>query len=195
MDESSNISEHYICPICNDIFLDAITTSCGHTFCGECLISYWRRSDQQNKVKCPLDRREVSMMIPNYAIRNEINSKKPPKSPKSSEAVDTQIDEYNHKFAELPRQFNERMREDYFLLRRLIRERPKLQWLILGVIIFAIIYFLTPADLLPDSLGLIGFLDDLLIWLLVFLMFYVMAESYRAWLLFDLRRRRQNSRQ
>jgi uncharacterized membrane protein YkvA (DUF1232 family) len=71
------------------------------------------------------------------------------------------------------------MREDYFLFRRLIHERPHFQWIVLGVIVLAIIYLLIPTDLIPDSLGLIGLLDDLLIFFVVFLVFYAMAEFYR----------------
>jgi hypothetical protein len=71
------------------------------------------------------------------------------------------------------------IREDYFLFRRLIQERPKLQWLVLLVVVFAVIYLLSPADLIPDSWGVIGFVDDFIVWLLIVLLFYIMAESYR----------------
>lgn len=44
------LEKHLSCSICLDIFEDPVTTSCGHSFCKNCL----QRNSQDNDSPCPL---------------------------------------------------------------------------------------------------------------------------------------------
>jgi len=59
------------CPICLDIMKCACETSCGHYFCGSCLLSFWNQSGSGQKI-CPMDRSIVATVIPSVRMRNFI---------------------------------------------------------------------------------------------------------------------------
>ncbi|KAK6204573.1 uncharacterized protein RJT21DRAFT_117012 [Scheffersomyces amazonensis] len=62
----SNI-EHLICPICQEPFIEPLTTICGHTFCKECIFECFKMSKNNNNGNsndhssgcCPLDRTPI----------------------------------------------------------------------------------------------------------------------------------------
>lgn len=43
--------EHFLCPICLDVFSTPVTIPCGHTFCKNCITQNWRIN---RKCKCPV---------------------------------------------------------------------------------------------------------------------------------------------
>ncbi|XP_071381484.1 E3 ubiquitin-protein ligase TRIM21-like [Centroberyx affinis] len=43
--------EHFLCPICLDVFTDPVTTPCGHNFCKNCITQYW---DINAPCQCPM---------------------------------------------------------------------------------------------------------------------------------------------
>ena len=53
-------TDHLNCPICQQPFLDPVTTSCGHTFCKECIHECFKaaKGNRNGELKgtCPLDR-------------------------------------------------------------------------------------------------------------------------------------------
>ena len=50
------VERHLSCPICNDLFLDPVTTCCGHSFCKACL----NRNAMYSDNSCPTCRQHLS---------------------------------------------------------------------------------------------------------------------------------------
>uniref|UniRef100_A0A4W6EY28 Uncharacterized protein n=1 Tax=Lates calcarifer TaxID=8187 RepID=A0A4W6EY28_LATCA len=55
---ASQSEEDLSCPVCRDIFKDPVVLSCSHSFCKDCLQSWWREKQTQ---QCPLCKRRSSM--------------------------------------------------------------------------------------------------------------------------------------
>lgn len=53
------------CPLCGKVFKDPVICSCGHTFCKRCVES---RTDET----CPLDKRQVTVIVANIALSEQI---------------------------------------------------------------------------------------------------------------------------
>ncbi|KAI3370464.1 hypothetical protein L3Q82_024472 [Scortum barcoo] len=54
---SSTLEEDLCCPVCHDVFRDPVVLSCSHSFCKDCLKSWWREKQTQ---ECPLCNRRSS---------------------------------------------------------------------------------------------------------------------------------------
>ena len=51
------------CAICLDAVAFPISTNCGHTFCGGCLVAYFEHSrNARGLVTCPMCRREITLL-------------------------------------------------------------------------------------------------------------------------------------
>ncbi|KAM4583348.1 nuclear factor 7, brain-like isoform 1-T3 [Fundulus diaphanus] len=48
---ASRLEEDLCCPVCQDIFKDPVVLSCSHSFCKECLKTWWREKAAQ---ECPV---------------------------------------------------------------------------------------------------------------------------------------------
>ncbi|XP_060950390.1 E3 ubiquitin-protein ligase TRIM35-like, partial [Limanda limanda] len=55
---ASRLEEDLYCPICHDVFSDPVILSCSHSFCKDCVKSWWK--DKEVK-ECPLCKRRSSM--------------------------------------------------------------------------------------------------------------------------------------
>ncbi|XP_062247557.1 zinc-binding protein A33-like [Platichthys flesus] len=66
---ASRLEEDLCCPVCQDVFRDPVVLSCSHSFCRDCLESWWK--DKEVK-ECPLCKRRSSKMQPpcNLALKN-----------------------------------------------------------------------------------------------------------------------------
>jgi hypothetical protein len=51
----SDISDHLMCVICQEVFTEPTRISCGHTFCHNCIYSWFR----SNRASCPTCRNEI----------------------------------------------------------------------------------------------------------------------------------------
>ncbi|XP_060936578.1 zinc-binding protein A33-like [Limanda limanda] len=51
---ASRLEEDLCCPVCHDVFRDPVVLSCSHSFCKDCVESWWK--DKQVK-ECPLCKR------------------------------------------------------------------------------------------------------------------------------------------
>uniref|UniRef100_UPI0037E7C7BC E3 ubiquitin-protein ligase TRIM35-like isoform X3 n=1 Tax=Semicossyphus pulcher TaxID=241346 RepID=UPI0037E7C7BC len=49
--QAVNLSEDLCCPVCQDVFRDPVVLSCSHSFCKDCLKSWWR---QKRIRECPV---------------------------------------------------------------------------------------------------------------------------------------------
>ncbi|CAI2385919.1 unnamed protein product [Moneuplotes crassus] len=73
---SSLSDDRWVCPICLDIFDDAVETPCCHNlFCEKCIVMAHLANDLQNKIDCPLcnKRYDRNELIPNIPIRRLVN--------------------------------------------------------------------------------------------------------------------------
>ncbi|KAL0993253.1 hypothetical protein UPYG_G00105240 [Umbra pygmaea] len=61
--------EDLSCPVCCDIFKDPVLLKCSHSFCKNCLQTYWSTSAQRT---CPVCRKRASKHTPptNRALKN-----------------------------------------------------------------------------------------------------------------------------
>ncbi|XP_034469468.1 E3 ubiquitin-protein ligase TRIM39-like [Hippoglossus hippoglossus] len=66
---ASRLEEDLSCPVCHDVFRDPVLLSCSHSFCKDCVKSWWK--DKEVK-ECPLCHRRSSRSEPpvNLALKN-----------------------------------------------------------------------------------------------------------------------------
>ncbi|XP_035018268.2 zinc-binding protein A33-like [Hippoglossus stenolepis] len=66
---ASRSEEDLCCPICQDVFRDPVLLSCSHSFCKDCVKSWWK--DKEVK-ECPVCKRRSSRSEPpvNLALKN-----------------------------------------------------------------------------------------------------------------------------
>lgn len=57
----------------------------------------------------------------------------------------------------------------------------KIEFSTLGLIVLALVYFISPIDLIPDFLGVIGFVDDLSVVLAVYAKLKNEVEQFLEW--------------
>ena len=66
---ASRLEEDLCCPVCHDVFRDPVVLSCSHSFCKDCVKSWWK--DKEVK-ECPLCKRRSSRHEPpfNLSLKN-----------------------------------------------------------------------------------------------------------------------------
>ncbi|XP_060929460.1 nuclear factor 7, brain-like [Limanda limanda] len=66
---ASRLEEDLCCPVCHDVFRDPVLLSCSHSFCKDCVKSWWK--DKEVK-ECPLCKRRSSKDQPpvNLVLKN-----------------------------------------------------------------------------------------------------------------------------
>ncbi|XP_037625072.1 nuclear factor 7, ovary-like [Sebastes umbrosus] len=58
---ASRSEEDLCCPVCHDVFRDPVLLSCSHSFCKDCLKSWWR---EKQTCECPVCKRRSSKPEP-----------------------------------------------------------------------------------------------------------------------------------
>ncbi|XP_034557234.1 tripartite motif-containing protein 35-like [Notolabrus celidotus] len=81
---ASRLEEDLSCPVCHEIFKDPVILSCLHSFCKDCLQSWWREKEDK---ECPLCKRRHSKkgLPPNFALKNLCESFLQERGQRSSE--------------------------------------------------------------------------------------------------------------
>ncbi|XP_054473911.1 zinc-binding protein A33-like [Anoplopoma fimbria] len=66
---ASRLEEDLCCPVCHEVFRDPVVLSCSHSFCKDCLKSWWREKPTQ---ECPVCKRISSKKNPpcNLVLKN-----------------------------------------------------------------------------------------------------------------------------
>ncbi|KAK6030361.1 zinc finger, C3HC4 type [Ostertagia ostertagi] len=161
----------HTCPICYDNALFPALTNCGHVFCCECIMGYWRHSSSLvSPVKCAICRTEVTVLLPvNWPVDEENTRLR---------ENNIGLNDYNRRFSG-DRPWLEYLYDVPVLIPYIVRSlfdfnglmiMFRLRVLFIAIGIFA--YVLSPFDIIPESAyGLIGLVDD--VFVAVLLLVYI----------------------
>lgn len=72
MEMASEIGAELLCSICLDIFKEAVTLRCGHSFCRACVTQSWQNSDRQACAVCRNESSTGEELITNHALNNVV---------------------------------------------------------------------------------------------------------------------------
>ncbi|XP_044204487.1 nuclear factor 7, brain-like [Thunnus albacares] len=83
---ASRSEEDLCCPVCHDVFRDPVVLSCSHSFCKDCLTSWWREKPTH---ECPVCKRRSSKPEPprNLVLKNLCESFLQDRDQRASEAL------------------------------------------------------------------------------------------------------------
>ncbi|XP_023264057.1 nuclear factor 7, ovary-like [Seriola lalandi dorsalis] len=83
---ASRSEEDFCCPVCHDVFRDPVVLSCSHSFCKDCLKSWWR---ERPTLDCPVCKRRSSKQEPpsNLALKNLCDAFKQDRDQRSPESL------------------------------------------------------------------------------------------------------------
>ncbi|XP_044205977.1 nuclear factor 7, brain-like [Thunnus albacares] len=83
---ASRSEEDLCCPVCQDVFRDPVLLSCSHSFCKDCLKSWWREKQTR---QCPVCKRRSSREQPpcNLVLKNLCESFLQDRDQRASEAL------------------------------------------------------------------------------------------------------------
>lgn len=169
-------SQHYgmdnHCPVCLNEPRFPIETNCGHLFCAQCIIVYWRHGQWRGgPVKCPVCRQQVNVLLqcfpPNARLADEeLNERS---------RILHDVNDYNRRFSGEPRPWLDYIYDLPTLLRHLTSEFFTVGGLmymfrirIVLCFVAAIMYLISPLDMIPEAVfGLFGLLDDVFVVLLL----------------------------
>ncbi|KPP63804.1 E3 ubiquitin-protein ligase RNF170-like [Scleropages formosus] len=171
------------CPICLQQASMPVETNCGHLFCGSCIVAYWRYGSWLGAINCPICRQLVTLLFPLFYENNQLNQVLEGQSEPAQILQD--VHDYNRRFSGQPRSLMDRLRDVPTLLRHAFREMFSvggLFWMfrvrILLCLVGAVTYLASPLDFIPEALfGLLGFMDDLFVILLLFIYISIMYRE------------------
>ncbi|XP_011001200.1 PREDICTED: armadillo repeat-containing protein 6-like [Populus euphratica] len=143
------------CPICFGTFDVPCKASCGHWYCGSCILQYWKYSGPSSRCKCPMCSSRISNLTPEASLHGQ----------QGQEVVKVLEDvrRYNHVFVGGVRGLARKVHVVPFLFKRMLEEMmdpdghnfflyEKLMRMF--AIFLAILYISSPFDFIP--LGRIG---------------------------------------
>ncbi|KAM8827613.1 E3 ubiquitin-protein ligase RNF170 isoform 2-T6 [Spinachia spinachia] len=171
------------CPVCLQQAVLPVETNCGHLFCGSCIIAYWRYGTWLGAINCPICRQMVTLLFPLF--HEHTNPQRVQDGGAEPQLILTDINDYNRRFSGQPRSYMDRLRDVPTLLRHAFREMFSvggLFWMfrirILLCLVGAITYLASPLDIIPEALfGLLGFMDDFFVILLLFVYISIMYRE------------------
>ncbi|KAK7120007.1 hypothetical protein R3I93_023097 [Phoxinus phoxinus] len=171
------------CPVCLQQAVLPVETNCGHLFCGPCIVAYWRYGAWLGAINCPICRQMVTLLFPLFHDTGA--SAATADGQVEPVLILTDINDYNRRFSGQPRSLLDRLRDVPTLLRHAFREVFSvggLFWMfrlrILLVLLGALVYLASPLDFIPEGVvGLLGFLDDFFVILLLFIYISIMYRE------------------
>lgn len=160
------------CPVCLAPPVHLIEATCGHTYCAQCFLTYWRHDRWPNAARCPVCRREVTLVLMSPSARNS--------------ALQQQLRDYNLRMSGERRPLMHYLYDLPVLLRHLVRDlftagglRMVHRLHLLLLILLTCAYLLSPLDLIPEAVfGLLGLLDDLVVMLLMLLLLTIIYRAH-----------------
>jgi len=171
------------CSICLSETSYAVKTNCGHIYCGNCLLEVWRRTSQLNATLCPYCRQKITLLL-TYFSTEERNTADVAEI-ETRNSILTNIHLYNQRYSGEPRSWLQIFQDAPTLLNHLITSffsgedqfTIMFQLRISVLVLFYVLYLLSPLDLIPEiAFGIVGILDDIVLFL--FLALYL-SETVR----------------
>ncbi|KAH9390793.1 hypothetical protein TYRP_006377 [Tyrophagus putrescentiae] len=165
------------CPVCLNQLTLPIETNCGHLFCGRCIIIYWQHAQWRGgAIRCPVCRQGVNILLPCFSTSNGSSSSSTSTSSASSIThVIREINTYNRRFSGEPRPWSDYLYDLPTLLRHLTNDFFSFNGLmymfrirIVLCVVAAIMYLISPLDMIPEAVfGIFGLFDDIVVVLLL----------------------------
>ena len=170
-------SSAQICPICLDSPpTHEILTNCGHAFCGECIVEFWKHSGSpRGTLPCPCCRTPLTIL---HAAS--------PHSFQGGQAIQNEVQHFNRTCSSRPRSWREQF-HDAPVLFRILCANPFMFFRTVRILVHlvhfmaiagaALLYVVSPFDLLPEIMfGPVGLIDDGVVGLIAFV---ALAEVVR----------------
>lgn len=161
------------CPICLGEPRFATETNCGHMFCGECMVAYWRHGTWLGAVRCPVCRQQVTILLQCYTEAEQNSTEA--EDVEERHKLNEEVNNYNRRFSGEPRPILDYIRDLPTLLRHLWNEFFSVGGLmymfrirIILCFFAACMYLISPLDIIPEAIfGILGLFDDLFVVLLL----------------------------
>jgi len=156
------------CPICLERLRHAAECApCGHAFCAQCILHFWRSQGSPRHMLCPVDREPVLCLVPSFTVREVLGGSGGPES----RGLDAELRQYHSAFPSGIHPMG--------MLRALWRRITLANFVRLRLSLFCVavvLYIVSPFDLIPEAVfGLAGYLDD------AFLVIIILHIVTRVW--------------
>ncbi|KAM7286673.1 E3 ubiquitin-protein ligase RNF170 [Ixodes scapularis] len=174
------------CPICLTEPRYPVETNCGHLFCANCLVLYWRHGNWRGAVRCPVCRQQVSVMLRCFQ-EQQVNEDADVQREERSRLL-RDINDYNRRFSGEPRPWLDHLRDLPTLLRHAGSEFFSVGGImymfrlrIVLCFVAAVMYLISPLDMIPEAIfGILGLLDDVFVVLLLAIYVTVIYRRFLA---------------
>jgi len=172
------------CAICLGETRFAVQTNCGHIYCGDCIFEVWRRTSQLSPTSCPYCRTRITLVLTYFSSEEKTTADLAEIDLRNGIIHNTHT--YNSRHSGAPRSMMETIRDIPTLFTHLFRRlfsgedgfTMAFQLRIVVLVLFWVLYLLSPLDLVPEAaFGFVGLLDDIVIFL--FLSMYL-TTIFRA---------------
>ncbi|KAF6039240.1 hypothetical protein EB796_002435 [Bugula neritina] len=167
------------CPVCLDSVQYGLETNCGHLFCGSCIITYWQTGRWLGPIACPNCRQTVTILL------NSFTAEELQEDSEAKNRVLQEVRNYNRRFSGEPRTIWEYIQDLPTIFRHAIGDLFSEEGMVFVFrariyicLTIAVLYLLSPLDIIPEmAVGILGLLDDLVI---LFLLALYISMIYRS---------------
>ena len=103
------------CPICLETVKMGLMTPCRHSFCGDCILEVWRKSQKIAAISCPYCRQEVTHLVPSMS-EEERNTQESREEELRSRILE-EAARYKRKLQDIPKATEEESLAEEFFVR------------------------------------------------------------------------------